>query len=440
VYRRKFLQTAGGVAGSSLLGSTISGKSKISPNDRISVALMGCNARGVSLARAFTSLPEVEISHICDPDSNVVDRCVKIVTQNKGRGFKLVKDIRVVLDDPAVDAVVMATPIHWHAAGTILACEAGKDVYVEKPASHNVREGQLMQQAARKNDRIVQLGTQSRSRLVTSRFVDYVRSGKIGKPLMAKVVNCQGRFPAMGIGHKPDEPVPEGVDYDIWTGPVPEMPFNRNRYHATVNWHWHYGAGDIANDGVHWLDVARWVMDVGLPLEVSGMGRKLAFNDDQQTPDTQNIEFNYDDKLITFEQRLWNPYLLEGTDNGVFVYGTEGIVQTGRWVGGRFAFRHFDKQGKLVYYEQQPGSDNATVAHAQNFLDCVRTRDLPNADIGIGHKSTLLCHLGNIVSRTGRNIRFEPDTETIVEDEEASRYFSREYRDHWSSQPLRSRS
>ena len=401
---------------------------------------MGAHRRGVSLARAFTSLPEVEISYICDPDSNVIDRCVEIVTQNKGRGFKLVKDARIVLDDPTVDAVVMATPIHWHAAGTILACEAGKDVYVEKPASHNVREGQLMKQAARKNDRIVQLGTQSRSRLLTSRFVDYVRSGKIGKPLMAKVVNCQGRFPATGIGHKMDEPVPEGVDYDIWTGPVPEMPFNRNRYHATVNWHWHYGTGDIGNDGVHWLDVARWVMNVGLPLEVSGMGRKLAFDDDQQTPDTQNIEFNYDDKLITFEQRLWNPYLLEGTDNAVFVYGTEGTVQTGRWVGGRFAFRHFDKQGKLAYYEQQPDSDNATIAHAQNFLDCVRTRALPNADIGIGHKSTLLCHLGNIVSRTGRNIRFEPDTETIVEDEEASSYLSREYRDHWSSKSLRSRS
>ncbi len=401
---------------------------------------MGARARGVSLARAFTSLPEVEISYICDPDSNVVDRCVEIVTQNKGRGFKLVKDVRIVLDDPTVDAVVMATPIHWHAAGTILACEAGKDVYVEKPASHNVREGQLMKQAARKNDRIVQLGTQSRSRLLTSRFVDYVRSGKIGKPLMAKVVNCQGRFPAMGIGHKMDEPVPEGVDYDIWTGPVPEMPFNRNRYHATVNWNWHYGTGDIGNDGVHWLDVARWVMNVGLPLEVSGMGRKLAFDDDQQTPDTQNIEFNYDDKLITFEQRLWNPYLLEGTDNAVFVYGTEGTVQIGRWVEGRFAFRHFDKQGKLAYYEQESNSDNATVAHAQNFLDCVRTRALPNADIGIGHKSTLLCHLGNIVSRTGRNISFEPDTETIVEDEEASRYLSREYRNHWSSQSLRSRS
>ena len=440
MHRRKFLQAAGGVASSSLLGSTISGKSKVSPNDRISVALMGAHRRGVSLARAFTSLPEVEISYICDPDSNVIDRCVEIVTQNKGRGFKLVKDARIVLDDPTVDAVVMATPIHWHAAGTILACEAGKDVYVEKPASHNVREGQLMKQAARKNDRIVQLGTQSRSRLLTSRFVDYVRSGKIGKPLMAKVVNCQGRFPATGIGHKMDEPVPEGVDYDIWTGPVPEMPFNRNRYHATVNWHWHYGTGDIGNDGVHWLDVARWVMNVGLPLEVSGMGRKLAFDDDQQTPDTQNIEFNYDDKLITFEQRLWNPYLLEGTDNAVFVYGTEGTVQTGRWVGGRFAFRHFDKQGKLAYYEQQPDSDNATIAHAQNFLDCVRTRALPNADIGIGHKSTLLCHLGNIVSRTGRNIRFEPDTETIVEDEEASSYLSREYRDHWSSKSLRSRS
>ncbi len=431
--RRKFLQTAGVATAGSVLASTAKAATKVSPNDRISVAFMGVRGRGVNLAQVFTSLPEVEVSYICDPDRNVVDRCVEVVTKNKGKGFKLVDDVRVVLEDPSVDAVIMATPIHWHAAGTILACAAGKDVYVEKPASHNIREGQLMVKAAREHGRIVQLGTQSRSRPVTQRFVKYVRSGKIGDPLMAKVGNCQGRS---NIGHKEDEPVPEGVNYDIWTGPVPMMPYNLNRYHGTVNWHWHYGAGDIGNDGVHWLDMARWAMDVDAPLEVSGMGRKLAFDDDQQTPDTQNIEFNYRDKLITFEQRLWNPYRLEGSENTVFVYGTEGTVQTGRWVGGRYALRHFDKRGELVYYEQESDGDQGMLAHAQNFLDCMRSRELPNADIEIGHKSTLLCHLGNIVTRTGRNLRFDPETESIVGDAEASRHLSREYRDHWSSRPF----
>ena len=232
-------------------------------------------------------------------------------------------------------------------------------------------------------------------------------------------------------GHKEDEPIPAGIDYETWTGPVPKMPFNRNRFHGTVNWHWHYGCGDIGNDGVHWLDIARWALGVDHPNEISGMGRKLYFDDDQQTPDTMNINFNYDDKVILFEQRLWNRYRMQGSENTVAVYGTEGMAQTGRWAGGHHAFRVFDAKGEMIHMEQEPSPDRNT--HARNFIDCVRSRERSNADIEIGHLSTTLYHLGNIVARSGRTVRFDAKSETIIADTESDQYVRREYRDHWST-------
>jgi predicted dehydrogenase len=380
------------------------------------------------MAQWFGALPDVRIPYICDVDQNVVGPVMQMVTESQGKAPVLVSDIRRVLDDRSVDAIVMATPLHWHAPGTILACDAGKDVYVEKPASHNIREGRLMVEAARRNRRVVQVGVQSRSRPVTQRFVEYVQSGKLGKTLMAKVWNVQQRS---NIGHKPDEPVPAGVDYDIWTGPLPAMPFNRNRFHGTVNWHWHYGCGDIGNDGVHWLDVARWAMGVENPLEVSGMGRKLFFDDDQQTPDTMNITYNYRDKVIHFEQRLWNRYRLEGSENTVAVYGSDGMAVAGRWERGLHEFRVFDAKGKLAHSEREASPD--TNSHARNFIDCVRSRQAPNADIEKAHISTALCHLGNIVARTGRAIKYDGAAESVVADAQANSLVRREYRGHWST-------
>jgi predicted dehydrogenase len=274
----------------------------------------------------------------------------------------------------------------------------------------------------------VQLGIQSRSRPVTQSFVDYVQSGKLGKVLMAKVWNVQMR---RNIGHKEDEPVPAGIDYETWTGPLPKLPFNRNHFHSTVNWHWHYGTGDIGNDGIHWLDIARWAMGVGIPREVSGMGRKLYFDDDQQTPDTMNLTYNYENKVISYEQRLWNSYRLEGSENTVAVYGTDGMAEVGRWVGGHHAFRVFDSKGAQIHYEQEPEPDFNF--HARNFVDCIRSRQLPNGDIEIGHLSTVLSHLGNIVARTKRSIQVDPKSEQIIGDDEANEYVHREYREHWST-------
>jgi predicted dehydrogenase len=430
--RRHFLTT--GLAGISLSTAKAYKPTRASANDKVTLAMVGVRGRGKRLTEYFAQMPTVNLAYICDVDQNVVEPALKIVQDAKGRRPPVVEDIRRVLDDKAVDGIVIATPIHWHAPATILACEAGKDVYVEKPVSHNVREGKLMIQAARKHGRIVQVGTQARSRPVTIRFVEFVNSGKIGEPRMAKVWNCQMRS---NIGRKADEPVPSGINYDLWTGPIPMLPFNRNRFHGTVNWHWHYGAGDLGNDGVHWMDVARWALRLGYPTEVSGMGRKLYFDDDQQTPDTQNLVFNYPDRVLLYEMRLWNSYQMNSGQNGIEVYGTKGKVVSQYFDElHRYGYRVYDDKDNLVHQEleEQRDSDN----HYGNFVECIRSRQRPNADIEEGHLSAALCHLGNIATRTGRTLRFDPKTETILEDKQASAYLSREYRNHWSARPFAS--
>jgi predicted dehydrogenase len=246
---------------------------------------------------------------------------------------------------------------------------------------------------------------------------------------MAKVWNVQLR---RNIGHKEDEPVPAGVDYDTWTGPLPMMPFNRNRFHSTVNWHWHYGAGDIANDGVHELDIARRALGVELPTSVTGMGRRMYFDDDQQTPDTMNVTYDFGGKLIFYEQRLWNPYGLEDCDNGVAVYGDAAVAQFGHFRGRNWGYRVFDAKGKEIHSEQHDSS-SIDMPHARDFLDAMRSRKRPRVDIEEGHWASALAHLGNIVARTGRAFRFDPKTETVPGDAAANRLVRREYRKHWSA-------
>jgi predicted dehydrogenase len=356
-----------------------------------------------------------------------VENAMKLVEEKKGKRPPLLKDLRRVLDDKSIDAVVVATPDHWHGPATIMACNAGKDVYVEKPASHNLREGGLMVKAARRHKRIVQLGTQSRSRPSTREAIELVRSGKIGKALAAKAWDVQLRE---NIGHRGDSAPPPGVDYDTWTGPALMLPFNENRFHYKWHWHWNYGTGDIGNDGVHQMDIARWALGVDSPTEVAGMGRKLGFDDDQQTPDTMNLSFSFPGKELMWEMRIWNPYGMEDQENGVAVYGSGGMMQIGRW-NRQWGYRIFDEKGKLAVDESKHETD-ADPAHPRNFIDCVKSRKAPNAEIEIGHRSSTLCHLGNIVARTGRHVKFDAAKETISGDAEAARLIGREYRKHWS--------
>ena len=404
-------------------------KRSVAASDKVTIVLMGIRNRMRRLVPDFQDLPDVRILPcVCEVDRNVGQEVVGMLTKLHGKPPAWEVDIRRILDRKDVDAIVIATCSHWHAPGTILACDAGKDVYVEKPASNHIREGRLMVEAARRNKRIVQVGTQRRSAPITQRFIEYVQSGKLGKVLMVKVGTVQLR---KDLGHLPDEPVPAGVEYDTWSGPVPVLPFNRNHYHNSVNWHWHYGGGDICNDGSHFLDIGRWALGVEHPAEISGMGKKIYFDDDQQTPDTMNITYDFGGKLLQYEQRLWTKYGMEGTQNSVIAYGTEGMAIFGRWEGPIFEFRVFDQRGKLVTSEREPSADYNF--HARNFIDCIKSRKLPNSDIESAHVSTTLCHLGNIVARTGRNIRFDAKTETVIGDAEANRLVAREYRQHWST-------
>jgi len=394
-------------------------------SDQVNVAIIGVGGRGRALFGDFSRLPNTRVQTIVDVDQASIEKANGIAKKLGVPEPKAVGDMRRALEDKNIHAVAVATPDHWHTPAAILACDAGKDVYVEKPPSHNILEGRLLIDAARRTGRIVQVGTQSRSRPSTIRGVEYVQSGKIGKVLMAKAWNVQMRD---NIGHAPDGPVPPGVDYETWLGPAPWIPFNPNRFHYKWHWHWHFGTGDAGNDGAHQLDIARWALGVSYPKSASGWGRKVYFQDDQQTPDSMNVTFDYGDKALVWEMRIWNPYGDNEIDNGVAVYGSEGLVHIGRW-NRTWGFKVFDKSGKLVLHDVEKEGE----PHQKNFVESVRTRSLPSADIGIGHISAIHCHLANIVARTGRNLRFDAGTETVIGDAEANLYVSRSYRTHWST-------
>ena len=418
MHRRSFL----GAAAAGLAAT----RARVAAADKVNVGMIGVGGRGRGLLGVYASLPDVNVTHLCDADQASLERADQVIAKAGARKPQTTNDMRHLLDDKEVDAVVVATPDHWHAPATILACDAGKDVYVEKPASHNIREGRLMVDAARRNRRIVQVGTQSRSRPSTLKAMEIVKSGQIGEVIMAKAWDVQLRD---DIGHKENSPVPDGVDYDTWLGPAPWIPFNENRFHYKWHWHWHFGTGDAGNDGAHQIDIARWALGVDYPKSAKGMGGKIFFEDDQQTPDTMNVTFDYGGKALIWEMRIWNPYGMDGQENGVAVYGSEATIQIGRW-DRRWGYKLFDRAGKLVEHND---ADDEADDHMRNFIDCIRTRKLPNADVSIGHLSALHCHLANIVARTGRNVDFDQESEQAINDEEANLHVSRRYRTHWST-------
>lgn len=406
--------------------AAVSRRITAAPSDAIRIGMIGMGGRGSAIMTSeLKRVPNIKITHLCDVDQARLEKAQSAAAKAGYGNVRGSADLRRVLDDKEVDAVVIATPDHWHAPATILACAAGKDVYVEKPVSHNLREGRLMIDAARKYNRVVQAGMQSRSRPNTIRAVEIAHSNQLGRVLMAKAWNSQQRA---DIGTKPNSPAPAGLDYDTWVGPAEMVPFNENRLHYKWHWNWNFGTGDMGNDGAHQIDQARWALGVDLPKRVSGSGAKYYFTDDQQTPDSMNLTFDYGSKGLVWEMRIWHDYGLEGIDNGVAVYGTEGFLHIGRW-NRKWGYRVFDKAGKMVE-EQQDGKEDF---HMQNFIDCIISRKRPNCDIEIGHISSAHCHLGNIVHRTGRNLNFNAANESIPNDAEANAMLRRKYRNHWAA-------
>jgi predicted dehydrogenase len=401
-------------------------------NDRVTVAVAGVRGRGGGLLHTFAGLPEVDVKYVCDVDRSVLDRRAAEVASNTGRAPEKIKDFRRALDDPSIDALVLGTPDHWHALPAIMACQAGKDVYVEKPDGHNIIEGQTMVAAARKHGRIVQLGTQGRSGPHILEAVEYIRGGHLGRALLAKAWESARQG---SIGHPDDSEPPPGVDYDFWLGPAPKRPFNERRFHGDWRWFFDYGTGDLGNDGVHRLDIARWGLEaavaawgepaLGLPRAVSAHGGKYYFDDAQEWPDTMLVTYDYPGRVLTYEMRVWTPYPMLGESEGAAVFGDEGyvVIGNGRWTA------HGRKGEKVA--EGAGGYNDA--GHAQNFIDCMRSREKPAADLEtVGHPSSLLCHLGNVAWRVGRTVRFDPQTYRFLDDEDANRLLTRpEYRQPW---------
>jgi predicted dehydrogenase len=418
--RRYFLMTSGLVAAGSVAARAFSPNGS---NSRVRVAVVGLKGRGGEHIRGFLNLSKdnVELAALCDVDESVLNQRLSQVEQESGRRPLAFTDLRKILDDKSIDAVSFATPNHWHALGTVWACQAGKDVYVEKPASHNIFEGRRMVEAARKYNRIVQHGTQIRSSEAIKEAVQLLRNGVIGDVYMAKGL-CYKRRDT--IGKATEEPVPAGVHYDLWTGPAPLQPFTRNRFHYQWHWQWMYGNGDIGNQGVHQLDIARWGLGVKLPAKVQSMGGHFMFDDDQETPNTQLCAFVYPEekKLLTFEVRHWDTPA-EGTDLrvGILFLGSKGYME----------IPTYDTYRVFLGKDRAAGPTNKKAGdHFANFIGAVRSRkpETLNSEIEEGHLSTVLAHLANISYRVGRTLTFDPKTETFPGDQEANAYLGRDYR------------
>ncbi|HEV2426220.1 MAG TPA: Gfo/Idh/MocA family oxidoreductase [Terriglobia bacterium] len=431
--RRDFLKTgARNAAGIAALGGVtfLTRPERVfGANDRVRVAICGLHSRGQDHLKAYSQLADVEVAALCDVDENVLNKFAGRVSADK-----MYTDVRKLLEDHSLDAISIAVPNHWHSLMAIWACQAGKDVYVEKPCSHNWWEGRQLVRAAKKYNRVVQHGTQIRSAPAIREAIQRLHDGELGELYLARGLCFKWRNT---IGHAPVEPVPAGVHYDLWTGPAPLKPFTKNRFHYNWHWIWDTGNGDIGNQGVHQMDMARWGLGVKYPNRASAVGGHFMFDDDQQTPNTLNAAFEFDlpdgkRKMIEFEVRHWitnreggigaagltaesgPPY---GSDTiGNIFYGSKGYLATGdedacsykTWLGRK----------------QEPGPEgHAAGDHFANFIDCVRSRNpgALNAPIEEGYISCTLVHLANASYRLGRSLRFDPENLQVIGDEEANR-------------------
>lgn len=413
VSRRAFLGTAGATAFAGSVGHE---------PQRVVVGVMGLS-RGLSLAQNFAACPGVEVRYVCDVDNRRAAAAAQKLGETSTSDVTPIGDFRKILDDTEVDAFVCAAPNHWHAPASILACTAGKHVYVEKPCSHNPREGELLVQAARKHKRCVQMGNQRRSADKIQAAMKLLHDGAIGNVHYSRSWYANTRGP---IGSASPATCPEHIDYELWQGPAPRQPFVRNRLHYNWHWVWHYGNGELGNNGVHSIDLSRWGLDVDYPTQVTSSGGRFFFKDSQETPDTHVVTFKFEGgKQIMWEGISCNRHGIDGESFGVSFHGTDGSITLGSW-----GYSHFDKRNELVAEENGKVAD---AVHIANFIAAIRADDptLLNSEIEEGHKSTLLCHLGNIAQRTGRTLQCDAANGRILKNPQAQKLWSRDYEPGW---------
>ncbi len=435
--RRRFLATTAlasaaaplGAAGSSLAQASQPSSSASGANERIVVGVIGTGSQGRGDMMAFLRNKEVEVATICDVNEAQLKRTLALLEKKP----EIHRDFRRLLERKDIDAVIVATPDHWHALSTIYACQAGKDVYVEKPLALTIQEGRRMVEIARATNRVVQVGTQQRSGRHFQRAVELVRQGRLGKISLVRTWTHENQYPE-GIGNPPDADPPSGLDWDMWLGPAPYHAWNPNRTSLDFRWFWDYSGGKLTDWGTHLIDIVQWAMDVDAPAWISAHGGKFYLQDNRETPDTLEVLYEYPGFLLAYSSRECNSRPVENKSYGIEFFGSDGSLfvdregfelypETKRVQSDEYTFR--------APYMRGRGSEQHA-AHVRNFLDCVKSRQRPISDVEIGHRSTTTSHLGNIAFKTHSRLHWDPATESFRDaPQEAVALLSKEYRKPW---------
>jgi predicted dehydrogenase len=418
--RRNFITTSAAALATS---TVLSNSARADVNGTIRAAVLGVHGRGQAHIAELSKLSGVEIAVLCDPDETILADRAASLSDKSGRKVETETDLRKVFDRKDIDVVTVATPNHWHSLATIWACQSGKDVYVEKPGSHNLFEGRKMVEAAQKHGRIVQHGVQLRSSPALQEAVDHLHKGTIGDVYMARGLVFRWR---PSIGNATPTETPSNLNWDIWQGPAEARDFSERYVHYNWHWHWDFGNGDVGNQGIHETDMCQWGLDVKLPSQITAMGGKFLWKDDKETPEvlTTNYYYPEENRMIQFEVRHWCTNTEEGATVGNIFYGSEGVL----------VVKGYGSYDIYMGRQREPGPSNSTgdplALHFQNFIDAVRSRDAEslNGPVETAHYSSGLAHLGNIAYRVGRQLEFDPATEKFAGDAEADAMLTRAYR------------
>ncbi|KPK04185.1 MAG: oxidoreductase [Gemmatimonas sp. SG8_28] len=433
--RRHFVRDSGIVVGAMMVPGVLRGHvARVAPSDQVRVGVIGCNGMGFSNLRSILKIPDVTCAALCDVDASVLARRSEEVERATGVRPAGHADFRRMLEDPDIDAVIIATPDHWHCLMMVMACEAGKDVYVEKPLANSIHECEVMVAAAARTGRVVQAGQWQRSGAHWSDAAAYARSGEIGRIRLVKAWAYQGWMKAIPV--KPDEPVPEGVDYDMWLGPAPSRPFNPNRFHFNFRWFWDYAGGLMTDWGVHMIDMVHYAMGDAGPTRVAASGGKYAYPDDaSETPDTLQAVFEFDEYSMLWEHATGidlGPY---GRNHGVAFIGNRGtvVVDRGKW---EVLPETENVDGKPSYLTpampvQQRRDDGGLDAHMVNFVECIKTREQPTCNAAVAARAAVTAHLGNIAFKTGRRLTWDDAAGAFPGDAEANALLQPAYRSPW---------
>ncbi|OJW18720.1 MAG: oxidoreductase [Planctomycetales bacterium 71-10] len=436
--RRGFVGTAGAVGAAAAFAAPAIGRAS-SAAERKRLGIIGAGSRGNQLLDDFLKQEDVDLVAVADVDDrHAGETADRIKEAKKGERPHASRDYREMLDRKDLDAVIIATPDHWHALPTIHAVLAGKDVYVEKPVAHNVAEGRAMIEAGRKTGKIIAVGTQQRSSNHFRKAVDIVRSGKLGKVFWVQTWNFENISP-VGMGPSPDTAAPSYVDYDRWLGPAPERPFNLNRFHLLFRWYSDYAGGMMSDWGVHLNDIVLWALDAKGPDSVYATGGVETTDDDRDTPDTLQVVYEFPTATLTYSMRKGNGYKFNGHDYGILFCGTDGSLLLDRsgyevipdQIGKPYGIKlvHGDRETRKITLEaSKEKGDDGQPPHVRNFLDCMASREKPTSDIEIAHRSTNTCHLGNIAYKVGRKLNWDAEAERFKNDPEADALLSREPR------------